>query len=92
MITMKKDLVLLDIYHAYTSLESVFLHDIVSSAQLGNSDVRRGATTFDVHLYMPDTGTSRCKPTWQMMSADDVTQRLIGTDVVGRCQKCKCAL
>jgi hypothetical protein len=42
-------------YHASIRIDSVFFHDLTreklefNSAQLGNYDVRRCVTTFDVH-------------------------------------------
>jgi hypothetical protein len=82
--------------HASIRLESVFFHDLTRdkrrwSSTLPNSEI----LTCDVALlrstYTRVTATSQCKSTWQMTSADNVTQQLLATDVVRRCQKCKCA-
>jgi hypothetical protein len=97
MIMMKKNLALLDIYHASIHLDSVFFHDLTRerrrwSSTLPNSEI----LTCDVVLlhstYTRVTVTSQCKSTWQMMSADHVAQRLLAIDVVSRCPKCKCTL
>jgi hypothetical protein len=98
---MKKNPALLDIYDASIRLDSVFFHDLTREKRMVSSfmiwhaknvaGVQLCPTRKFWRAYTRVTVTSQCKSTWQMTSADHVNRRLLATDVVSRCPKCKCA-
>jgi hypothetical protein len=72
----------------YVRLDSVFFHDLTGekrrcSSTLTNSEMLTCDVALTCSKYTRVTVTSQCKPTWQMMSADDVTQRLRLTSSAG---------